>query len=41
VLLEEMELIGADILRASVSGRGMEVLGELGGVAQIPIDGMR
>jgi hypothetical protein len=38
VLLEEMQLIGADVLRAEAIRRGAKVFGELGGVAQIAID---
>jgi WD40 repeat protein len=38
LLLEEMELIGADVLGAEAIGRGMEVLGELGHIAQIAIN---
>src|SRR5215831_12219247 len=40
VLLEEMELIGADMLGVETIGRGVEVLSELANVAQIPIDGV-
>jgi hypothetical protein len=35
-----MELIGADMLGVETIGRGMEMLGELGDVAQIPVDGV-
>jgi hypothetical protein len=41
VLLEEMELIGADVLSTEAIRRGVEVLGELSDVAQIAIDGVR
>src|SRR5215471_13026219 len=41
VLLEEMELIGADVLSTEAIRRGVEVLGELRDVAQIAIDGVR
>src|SRR5438132_7427984 len=37
--LEEMELIGADVFRTEAIGCGAKVLGELGHIAQIPIDG--
>jgi hypothetical protein len=36
--MEQMELIGADVLGAQASRRGAKVLGELGDVAQIAID---
>jgi hypothetical protein len=38
VRLEEMQLLGADVLRAEAIRRGAKVFGELGGVAQIAID---
>jgi len=38
VLLEEMQLVGADVLRAEAIRRGAKVFGELGSVAQIAID---
>ena len=41
LLAEEMELIGADVLGAEAIGRDVEVLGKLGDVAQIPVDGVR
>jgi hypothetical protein len=40
LLVEEMELIGADVLGAEAIGRGAEVLGELGHRAQIRVDGV-
>ena len=40
VLLEEMKLIGADVLHVEAIRRGVEMLGELGDVAEIAIDGM-
>ncbi len=38
--VEQMELIGADVLRAKAIRGGAEVLGELGDIAQIAIDRM-
>src|SRR5207247_8161041 len=38
LLVEEVELVGADVLGSQAIRRGAKVLGELGEVAQIPID---
>jgi hypothetical protein len=38
LLLEEMEWIGADMLGVETIGRGAEVLGKLGDIAQIAVD---
>jgi len=38
LLVEEVELVGADVRGSQAIRRGATVLGELGDVAQIPID---
>jgi hypothetical protein len=38
--MEQMELIGADVLGSQAIRRGAKVLGELGHVAQIAVDGV-
>src|SRR4030095_13517466 len=38
LLVEEVELIGADVLGSQTIRRGAKVLGKLGDIAQIPID---
>jgi len=40
LLVEEMEVGGTDMLGVETIGRGVEMLGALGDVAQIPVDGV-
>ncbi len=40
LLVEEMQLIGADMLGSELIGGGLKVLGELGDIADITVDGV-